>query len=147
MPLFDVDDTGKFVCGILLQQSKLLGERVFGATDWYTPQQVIETIEKVSGKKAAYQALSNEVFKSILPPVLAEELTETLIFIKDYAYFGPGAEQGLTESLQVTSSTPKIQKTERADKIFSDLRSEANDFRAILPEEQSLKRHKFNYPL
>ena len=101
MALFDTDDTGKFVAGILLQPSKLLGQRIFGATDWYTPKQIISTLEKVSGKKATYQALSDEVFKSFLPPVIAEELTETLIFTRDYAYYGPGAEQGLTKSLQV----------------------------------------------
>ena len=139
MPCFDTDDTGKFVAGILLQPSKLLGQRIFGATDWYTPQQIVSTFEKVSGKKATYQALPDEVFKSFLPPVMAEELVETLIFMRDYAYYGPGAEQGLKESLQVAPSTQKIQGIVKADSIFPDPRSRANDPRAIFPEEQSLR--------
>ena len=101
MPLFDTDDTGKFVAGILLQHPNLLGQRIFGATDWYTPQQIVSTIEKVSGKKANYQALPNEVFKSYLPPQIAEELAETFLFMKDCHYYGPGAEKGLTDSLKV----------------------------------------------
>ena len=147
MPLFDTDDTGKFVAGILLQPSKLLGQRVFGATDWYTPKQIVSTLEKVSGKKANYQTLSDEVFKSFLPPVMAEELSETLNFISDYAYFGPGAEQGLTKSLQVTSSIRKIERIVKADSSFLDPRSKANDFRAVLPKKQSLKRCNLNYPI
>ncbi|CAF9908889.1 MAG: hypothetical protein HETSPECPRED_008760 [Heterodermia speciosa] len=106
MPLFDADDTGKFVSGILLQSSKLLGQRVFGATDWYTPDQVVSTIEKVSGKKATYQALPDEVFKGFLPPLMAEELTETLIFMREYAYYGPEAEEGVKQSLQILDQKP-----------------------------------------
>ena len=138
MPLFDTDDTGKFVAGILLQPSKLRGQRIFGATDWYTPQQVISAVEKFSGKKARYQALPDEVFKSFLPPVIAEELVETLIFMRDYSYYGPEAEQGLTKSLQVTPSAQKIEGIVKADDIFPDPRSRANDFGAISSEEQSL---------
>lgn len=101
MPLFDTDDTGKFVAGILLQPSGRLGQRVFGATDWYTVEQIVSTIEKVSGKKVKYQELSDEVFKSFLPAEIAEEMTQTLMFMKDYAYYGPGAEEALVESLKV----------------------------------------------
>ena len=124
MPLFDTDDTGKFVSGILLQPSKLLGQRIFGATDWYTPQQIISAVEKVSGKKARYQALPDEVFKSFLPPVMADELAETLIFMRDYSYYGPEAEQGLTKSLQVTSSTQKIQGIVKLTNFFQILDQE-----------------------
>ena len=102
MPLFDTDDTGKFVAGIMLQASKPLGHRVFGATDWYTPDEIVSTVTKVSGKTTKYQAVSDETFKSFLPPQIAEEMAETFIFIRDYAYYGPGAEQGLTDSLKVS---------------------------------------------
>lgn len=121
MPLFDADDTGKFVSGILLQSSKLLGQRVFGATDWYTPDQVVSTIEKVSGKKATYQALPDEVFKGFLPPLMAEELTETLIFMREYAYYGPEAEEGVKQSLQVTTSAQKVRGIVIADTFFQIL--------------------------
>ena len=104
-PLFDTDDTGKFVAGILLQGSKLLGQRVFGATDWYTLSQVVAAIEKVTGKKAKYQEISHEVFKSFLPTQMATEMSETFLFMRDYAYYGPGAEQGLIDSLKVCACT------------------------------------------
>ena len=101
MPLFDTDDTGKFVAGILLQPSRQLGERIFGATDWYTVEQIVSTIEKVSGKKVKYQELPDEVFKSFLPAEIAEEMTQTLMFMREYAYYGPGADEALEESLKV----------------------------------------------
>lgn len=101
MPLFDTDDTGKFVAGILLQPSGRLGQRVFGATDWYSVEQIVSTIEKVSGKKVKYQEVPDEMFKSFLPAEIAEETTQTLIFMREYAYYGPGAEEALVESLKV----------------------------------------------
>lgn len=101
MPLFDAADTGKFVAAIMLQASDLLGHHVFGATDWYTPNEVVSTVAKVSGKITKYQAVSDETFKSFLPLQIAEEMTETFVFMRDYAYYDPGAEQVLTSSLKV----------------------------------------------
>ena len=102
IPLFEASkDTGKFVAGILAHISKPSGERIFGATGWYTCTDMVSTIEKVSGEKVSYSAVPDEVFQSSLPPNIARELTETFMFMRDYAYFGPKAEEGLTQSLKV----------------------------------------------
>ena len=102
IPLFEEDkDTGKFVAGILANIPKPSGRRVFGATDWYTPTDMVSTIEKVSGKKTTFTSLPDEVFESFLPPSIAKELQETFAFIREHAYYGPGAEEGLSESLKV----------------------------------------------
>lgn len=93
-------DTGKFVAGILAHIQKPSGRRVFGATDWYTPTDMVSTIEKVSGKKTSFSTLPDEVFEGFLPPAIAKELVDTFRFINEHAYYGPGA-KGLAESLKV----------------------------------------------
>ena len=105
VPLYEVNaDTGKFVAGILAQSEKPSGKRVFGATGWYTPQEIVGTIEKVSGKKVTFSSLPDQVFEGVLPPTMAKELTETFAFIREFAYYGPGAEEGLAESLKVRNT-------------------------------------------
>jgi hypothetical protein len=70
IPLFDAeDDTGKFVNGIFLNREKLLGERIYGATAYYTPTQIIEEFKQSYPKvadKASYNELPPDVYKGIL---------------------------------------------------------------------------------
>lgn len=102
IPLFDAsEDTGKFVAGILLHQPELLGKDVYGATGWYTPTDIANTIGEVSGKKTTYQQVPDETFQSFLPEAIAEELKETFMLMRDYAYYGPGGDKILAESLKV----------------------------------------------
>lgn len=102
MPLFDADnDTGKFVAGILAHISKPAGQFVYGATDWYTPIDVVSTIEKVSGKKTTFTSVPDEVFEGFLPPQTAKELAGTFKYIRDFGYYGQRGEQILTQSLSV----------------------------------------------
>ena len=99
--LEEVKDTGKFVAGILAHTSKPSGQLVYGASGWFTPTDMVSAIERVSGRKTTFTSLSDETFESFLPPNLAKEMSETFSFIDEYAYFGPGAEQLLEESLAV----------------------------------------------
>ena len=102
IPLFEESrDTGKF----LAQNEKPSGKRVFGATGWYTPTEMMAAVEKVSGQKATFKSVPTHVFAGFLPPPLAKEIPETFDFIKDYHYYGSGAEEALTESLKVKPSS------------------------------------------
>lgn len=107
VPLYEVNnDTSKFVAGILAQTEKPSGKRVFGATGWYTPTEMVATIEKVSGKKVTFSSVSDQVYEGFLPPNIAKELTETFAFIREFAYYGPGAEEGVAESLKIVTEKP-----------------------------------------
>lgn len=109
VPLYEVNgDTGKFVAGILARTENPSGKRVFGATGWYTPTEMVATIEKVSGKKVTFSSLPDQVFEGFLPPAMAKELTETFAFIREFAYYGPGAEEGLAESLKVINAIHRV---------------------------------------
>ena len=70
IPLLDTaDDTGKFVKAILLNREKTLGKRIYGATDYYTINEIIKEFQETfpeAGKNAKANELPHEVFKGIL---------------------------------------------------------------------------------
>ena len=103
VPLYEASkDTGKFVAGILAQAEKPSGKQFFAASGWYTPTEMVATIEKVSGEKVTFSSVPDQVFEGFLPPAAAKELAETFIFIREYAYYGPGAEEGVADTLKVS---------------------------------------------
>ena len=107
IPLFDAeDDTGKFVKGIFLNRDKLLGQRVLGATAYYTPTQIVDEIKEVYPKtaaSAAYNELPADVYKGILggfglPESFQTEMLENHQLFGVSGYFGG---EGLDASLSI----------------------------------------------
>ncbi|KAF2742531.1 NmrA-domain-containing protein [Sporormia fimetaria CBS 119925] len=97
IPLFDAEhDTGKFVKGIFLNRDKLLGERVYGATDYYTPAQIIDEFKQVYPKVAdrtAYNELPGDMYKGFLagaglPESFQTEMLENHQLFSVAGYFG-----------------------------------------------------------
>lgn len=97
IPLFDAeDDTGKFVKAIFLNRDKLLGERVLGATAYYTPVQIIEEFKECYpnvASTASYKELPVDIYKGILgskglPPSFQEEMAENHQLFAEFGYFG-----------------------------------------------------------
>jgi uncharacterized protein YbjT (DUF2867 family) len=108
IPLFESgSDTGKFVTAILAKyDAQPLGKRILGATDWYTPDDIIRTYSEVTGQAATYTEVSSEVFKGFFPGHMGQELLETFILIKDWEYYGPGSHEKLKESLEILDEKP-----------------------------------------
>ncbi|KAL8995935.1 MAG: hypothetical protein Q9169_004436 [Polycauliona sp. 2 TL-2023] len=107
IPLFDAAvDTGKFAAGIMLNPSELLNKDVYAASGWYTPTDIVNAIEKFSGKKTTFNQLPDETFRSYLPEAIAEEMMETFMLVRDYAYYGPGGDKILAESLKYVAEKP-----------------------------------------
>jgi uncharacterized protein YbjT (DUF2867 family) len=97
IPLFDTDkDTGLFVKAILLNREKTLGRAVLGATDYYTPTQIVESFAKAkpeAGKGLTFTQVPADVFKGNLakagmPDFVQEELLENMMFMEPYGYYG-----------------------------------------------------------
>jgi len=107
VPLLDAaEDTGKFVKGILLHREKTLGKRIYGATDYYTLDQIVAQFKELypeAGNSAKVVELPQNVFKGILAQAGqseegATELTENMLLMNDFGYYG-GAD--LKESHEV----------------------------------------------
>ncbi|KAL1615331.1 hypothetical protein SLS54_009112 [Diplodia seriata] len=103
-PLVDIaEDTGKFVKAIIKNRDKLLGGQVYGAADYYTPEQILAEYEEVTGKKTRFVQVSNEQYKGFLPEKIAEEMLENHLFIEDPGYYN-GAD--LKDSLGLLEEKP-----------------------------------------
>lgn len=112
IPLLDTaDDTGKFVKGILLNREKALGKRIYGATDYYSVNEITQQFKEQypeAGKDATSVELPHEVFKGIMEMSgrgghVAEEMLQNMRLMSEFGYYG-GAD--LTESHSVSSQIP-----------------------------------------
>jgi uncharacterized protein YbjT (DUF2867 family) len=97
VPLFDAaTDTGTYVAGILSQDPESVnGLYVPAVSQWLTPNEIVQTITKVTGTEVKFQSVPEKVWQSFLPmpEKLAEELTENMVLVRDYSYYGKGAEK------------------------------------------------------
>jgi uncharacterized protein YbjT (DUF2867 family) len=96
MPLFDTaNDAGKFVKGILLNREKVLGKRIYGATDYYTVDQIAEQFKEQypeAGRTAKTVELPHTVFKGIMAKAgrgeVAEEMLQNMRLMSEFGYYG-----------------------------------------------------------
>lgn len=109
IPLFDAeDDTGKFVKAMFLNESKVLGKRVYGATAYTTPKEIIQAFKELypeTGKEAGFNQLPGDVFKGIMastgaPEMVQEEMLQNMRLIPEFGYYGGDS---LDFSLSVSS--------------------------------------------
>jgi hypothetical protein len=80
----------------LLHREKVLGARIYGATDYYTPEQILadfQTLKPETGKGGAARQVPVEMFKKILgskglPEFLQEELLQNMQLMPQFGYYG-----------------------------------------------------------
>ena len=108
IPLFDAgSDTGKFVKAILLNRENCLGKNILGATDYYTPEQIVEQFKEVkpkAGEGATFAELPPQVFKGFLaqqgmPEPVQEEMLQNMQLMPRFGYYGGAS---LKESHEVS---------------------------------------------
>jgi len=99
VPLLDTEnDTGKFVKGMILNQAKVEGKRILGATAYYEPARIIEEFKAAKPedtKGAVAIEIPGEAFKGFLaktgaPPAIQEEMLQNMQLMADggFGYFG-----------------------------------------------------------
>lgn len=97
-----VADTGKFVAGLLLADPKSVdGMRVNGVSEWLTPNELVSTLTHTSGTKVDFKEVSADEYESYLPPAIAKEMTENMVLVREWSYFGKGAEKRQAESNRI----------------------------------------------
>lgn len=95
-PLFEVNDTGRYVKAAVLHREKLLGKRVLGATKYLTGREVLDIFKKVfpeAGKTATYVNIPHEAYLGLLkgkgfPEYVAVELLENMRLCEEFGYYG-----------------------------------------------------------
>jgi uncharacterized protein YbjT (DUF2867 family) len=104
LPLLDTHrDTGKFVKAIVGKRDQLLGERVYGAAQYISAADLVETFsraypgEEAAGRKPAFVEVPPDTFKGFLrtgagmSEAAAEELTENMLLLTQPGYYGGAA--------------------------------------------------------
>jgi uncharacterized protein YbjT (DUF2867 family) len=90
------EDTGKFVKGILLNREKVLGKRIYGATNYYTLEKILEEFKEqypIASEGAEHVELPHEVYKGILGSMgmnadIQEELLQNMRLLNEFGYYG-----------------------------------------------------------
>jgi len=103
VPVLDAaKDTGTYVAAILANDPATVnGLYVPAVSQWRTPRQIVDTITAVSGTQVKFNPVPEQVYQSFLPAKIAAELTENMVLIRDYSYFGRDVEKTRAESARV----------------------------------------------
>jgi hypothetical protein len=81
----------------------LLGANLYGASGWWSPEEIVEIFKKTTGKSAKYSEVPDAVWKSFIPnETIAQEMLENFQLIRDYKYFGLDAEEGVRKANEVS---------------------------------------------
>ncbi|KIX03250.1 uncharacterized protein Z518_06802 [Rhinocladiella mackenziei CBS 650.93] len=100
VPMIDIQaDTGLFTAGLFAAGAAADGVYVQGVSEWVHPQQITDTLSQVKGREVKFVEVPATVESTAkIGNKIAEELTENMILIRDYSYFGKGTEKKQAES-------------------------------------------------
>ncbi|RAL07819.1 NmrA/HSCARG family protein [Aspergillus homomorphus CBS 101889] len=88
VPLFDpAEDTGKFVKAAIKHFPATAGQRILAAEEYYSPRQIVEEFQEVTGYKAQTAQVPADVFKSFLPENIAQEILENILLLEIPGYY------------------------------------------------------------
>ncbi|KAH7311883.1 putative nucleoside-diphosphate-sugar epimerase [Rhexocercosporidium sp. MPI-PUGE-AT-0058] len=82
-----VDKACLFVKAAIKNQSKVPGNQILAAADYYTPEQIVAEFTEVTGKKDNFVQVPSKVYKSFLPPAIAHEMLENHLFVEEPGYY------------------------------------------------------------
>lgn len=87
----------------LKHADQLKNKQILAAAKYYTPQEIVDTFSKVSGKKAVFVQVSSEQYKVSLPEALAVEYLENQLFVEEPGYY---LGESLEPTLKLVDSKP-----------------------------------------
>ena len=100
VPLHDIrKDTGLFTVGLFEAGSAANGVHVQGTSEWMHPQEIVDTLSKIKGKEIKFVEVPASVDSiSKIGNRIVEELQENMLLIRDWSYYGKGAEKRQAKS-------------------------------------------------
>lgn len=97
IPLFDPEDTGKWIKAIVSQKPEdVVNKQVYAASSYVTPKEIVTAFQKQyreAGNKASFVSVPHAQFQETLqrtgmPAFAAEELLENLRLMDEGGYYG-----------------------------------------------------------
>ena len=100
VPMLDIQrDTGLFTAGLFEAGSQANGVFVQGVSEWVHPKDITDQLSQITGREVKFVERPASVESAAqLGNKIMEELTQNMILIRDYSYFGKGSEQRQDES-------------------------------------------------
>jgi hypothetical protein len=92
------NDTGKYVVGLFEAGTAANGVRVHAVACWTTLDELLPALSKVCGRQVLFKSTSPDEYSASLPSAIAEDLTQTMLLVGSYSYYGPGEEKRQQES-------------------------------------------------
>ncbi|KAK5086941.1 hypothetical protein LTR05_004112 [Lithohypha guttulata] len=104
VPIFNPSkDGGPFVAGIVSypDPAELDGKWIQAVGEWKTPAEIVAEMSEVIGREIKFNSVPEDVYQGFLPENIAKELTENMVLVRDYSYYGVGTEKQQAESNKV----------------------------------------------
>jgi len=107
LPLFEANqDTGKFIVPMLENPNQWIGESMAGASGWWNGEEIVKLFKEVYGVNVIFREISDQEWRNYHPPPVQDDMSDMMLWIKDYAYFGEGAKEFLAKSLEQVEQAP-----------------------------------------
>jgi hypothetical protein len=89
IPLIDIAaDTGLYMSAILLNLDATLNQRIAASGGYYTPQQIVDAYQEVTGNEAkAITGIGFEKWSQFLPPAMKSEMVGNFQLIENPGYY------------------------------------------------------------
>ncbi|KAJ9640703.1 hypothetical protein H2204_003332 [Knufia peltigerae] len=100
IPMLDIQkDTGFFTVGLLEAGAQANGVFVQGVSEWMHPKDITDQLSQLTGREVKFVEQPASVESAAnLGNKIAEELAQNMLLIRDYSYFGKGAQDKQAQS-------------------------------------------------
>ncbi|KAI1616787.1 NmrA-like family-domain-containing protein [Exophiala viscosa] len=100
IPMLDIQrDTGVYTAGLFEAGSKANGVSVQAVSEWLHPKDLTDQLSEITGKKVTFVEKPGSVESAAkLGDRIGEELEQNMLLIRDFSYYGKGAEKKQAES-------------------------------------------------
>ena len=103
-------DGGKYIVGLFEGGEAADGVSVHAVSAWTSSKELLATISREVGREVRFGAISPSELRAALPENIAYEISETMLLVGNYSYYGNGEEKNQDQNDQWlfkgTATTP-----------------------------------------
>lgn len=103
LPLLSADrDIGSFLTPILSSPLSFNGTRIYAATKYYTPSEIVEAFRNATGTEVEFQSISDDEYWNGQMGGTADAISSFSEFARGYDIMGVGAREELEKWIEVS---------------------------------------------
>lgn len=86
-------DGGKYIMGLFEAASAADGMQVHAVSCWATVDEVLRALSIACARDVIFKEVTVEAHQALFPEITALDMTQTMLLVGNYSYYGPGEEQ------------------------------------------------------